>query len=276
MTRAVINSVGGKSRWLKQILPAFPDRPQVLVSPFLGGGSVELALWDKGWEVRGNDRHYPLRVCWNELRRDPSGFADRLQAFRDEHCPLDKERANEWKLAYFDLPANVSRADLAFHFFVAHKLSFCSILSQGRRRGVSSGATRTFPSQQLIWRVRTFLFPEAHGFHQVECHPYWEWLDLHPREFAYCDPPYRMEDVGKRNDLYGHNDDLHRDFDHERLAGILSSRPGGWVLSYNESEWVRDRYRGVADVHEITGTYNTKGSVGRRATELLIVREPRA
>jgi len=44
---------GGKSRAVKQLLRFLPSEPGSMVSPFLGGGSFELAAAARGWRVHG-------------------------------------------------------------------------------------------------------------------------------------------------------------------------------------------------------------------------------
>ena len=47
---------GGKSRAVKHILPYFPENTTTVVSPFMGGSSVELNLAAKGIEVYASDK----------------------------------------------------------------------------------------------------------------------------------------------------------------------------------------------------------------------------
>src|SRR5580698_9898000 len=58
---------GGKSRAVSQILPLLPAKPGALVSPFLGGGSVELAAAALGWHVSGFDANGALVDFWKSL-----------------------------------------------------------------------------------------------------------------------------------------------------------------------------------------------------------------
>lgn len=55
----------------------------------------------------------------------------------------------------------------------------------------------------------------------------------------YLDPPYPLKNCC----LYGKNGDMHNGFDHEGLSDILHSR-NNWILSYNDTTYVRGLYRG--------------------------------
>jgi len=57
-----------------------------LVSPFLGGGSLEIAVAHLGVRVLGFDIFDPLVVFWQELLTNPTQLADKVQ----EYFPLDK------------------------------------------------------------------------------------------------------------------------------------------------------------------------------------------
>lgn len=51
MTRSPLRYPGGRSRAVKHIIPLIPKRTKRIASPFLGGGSVELACADLGMKV---------------------------------------------------------------------------------------------------------------------------------------------------------------------------------------------------------------------------------
>lgn len=278
-TRSPFCYVGGKSRWAANILP-FISRgidwaqggdggQRRIVSPFLGGGSVELAMQALGVDVWASDADRPLVCAWRLLQRMPGFLANQLEEFRRTETPMTKDRANEVKLRYFDLLAMPDHNDLeiGLAYLIANKITFNGILSLGRRRGVSSRAL-TFPTEGFIKQVREFSAP---NLKPVECLDYKQAL-LSNRSrrtaLAYCDPPYCLDYT--RNDLYGPKDSpYHGAFDHDALAETLHDHPGGFVLSYNDCEQVRDLYA-WAKMRELKGRYHTNRAIGREVTELLI------
>ena len=73
---------GGKSRAVKHILPHFPEDVTEVCSPFLGGGSVELALAEKGVWVYGYDTFEPLIWFWRALLGNPDALANEADSLR--------------------------------------------------------------------------------------------------------------------------------------------------------------------------------------------------
>ncbi|WMT84135.1 DNA adenine methylase [Wolbachia endosymbiont of Listronotus oregonensis] len=63
---------GGKSRAVSQIVNEYiPRGLPTLCSPFIGGGSIELALASRGTKVYGYDAFEPLVRFWQVLLKDP-------------------------------------------------------------------------------------------------------------------------------------------------------------------------------------------------------------
>ncbi len=62
MPKTPLRYPGGKSRAVKHILPLIPEDCEELCSPFLGGGSVELAVAGRGTPVHAYDVFEPLVV----------------------------------------------------------------------------------------------------------------------------------------------------------------------------------------------------------------------
>lgn len=288
--------VGGKSRWVGKIL-TWCDLSGVcpslsgyeVVAPFVGGGSVELALAARGVRVHAADADIGLVCAWNLLLKDPGAAAKSLETFRRTETPMTKERANEIKVRYFDLlevynaqlfePVRrnarrtgvilppVSPRELGFAYLVANKITFNGILSLGRRKGVSSRA-QTFPTPGFVRQVREFSAPNLSVGHE----DYRDMLAAFPDAVAYCDPPYCLDYT--RNDLYGPKDSpYHGAFDHDDLAKRLRRHKGHFALSYNDCERVRDLYS-WARIVELEGRYHTNRSIGRLVKELLIMRGP--
>ena len=72
----------------------------------------------------------------------------------------------------------------------------------------------------------------------------------HDKAFFYCDPPYT---IGAGYDIVSTGD-----FDHKRLRNILKNITGRFLLSYDDSEKVRDLYKGyeMIEVERLNGINN--------------------
>lgn len=213
---------GGKARAVSQLLAYFPIRPGTLVSPFFGGGSLELTLARRGWRVMGYDLFQPLVDFWQQALTNPEQLADEVA----KHHPLSVEAFKHLQVEGSQLPTQLERASA---FYVLNRSSFSGSTCSG---GMSPGHERF--NQAAIERLRNFRAPNL----WIECADFTESIPAHPNAFLYLDPPY----VTARG-LYGSRGSLHNRFDHRGLRDVLSHR-GQWVLSYGDCQEVRALYRG--------------------------------
>ena len=85
--KSILRYPGGKARATGFLLSFFPKGLKTLVSPFIGGGSVELALAAKGIKVYGYDIFNPLVEFWQCTLEKPGALADEVE----EYIPLAKD-----------------------------------------------------------------------------------------------------------------------------------------------------------------------------------------
>lgn len=238
---------GGKSRAVKHILPLIPAGTATLLSPFLGGGSVELAAAACGLPVRGYDVFAPLVNFWRAALVDPAALATLVE----REYPLPRAR-------FYELQRELRQgcppgAASAATFFVLNRAS----VSGSTLSGGTSEGDRFTPS--AINRLRGFACPNL----TVDQARFEDSLAAHPDDFVYADPPYVT--AAK---LYGDRGDTHKGFDHEGLAALLKVRESSWILSYDDCPEVRALYRGHAMLTP-AWTYGMRN--GRSSSELLIL-----
>lgn len=212
---------GGKSKAVKSILPLIPKETKKLCSPFLGGASVELACASKGITVYGSDLFQPVIDFWIELIENPEKLANKVQTYH----PLSKQKFYNLQKTYPKLKNRLSRAAV---LFVLNRSSFSGSTLSG---GMSPEHPRF--TQSSIDRIREF---EVFNFH-VSNVDFKESIDKHDDCLLYLDPPYLNGQA-----LYGQRGDMHKDFEHEELHEILTSRDN-WILSYNDCDKVREMYK---------------------------------
>lgn len=69
--------VGGKAQFANRLAALFPYAPPVMVSPLIGGGSVECAMALRGVRVHGYDANPNLVGFWQMLLLDnPAALMD--------------------------------------------------------------------------------------------------------------------------------------------------------------------------------------------------------
>ena len=220
-SKSLLRYPGGKTRAVDLISRFFPRDLKHLLSPFLGGGSVELHFAAKGVKVYGYDIFSPLVEFWQCLKTEPHQLADEVE----KYFPLSKDAFYSLQETHTTLKTKLQRAAA---YYVLNRSSFSGSTLSG---GMSPGHPRFTPS--AIDRVREFRNPNIY----IKKDDYKSSLLQHPELFTYLDPPYLIKSW-----LYGRKGDAHKDFDHEGLAEVLQNREK-WVLSYNDCSTIRKLYK---------------------------------
>jgi len=234
---------GGKTRAVTHILPLISEKCKAyghLCSPFLGGGSIELAVAERGFRVYGYDVFDPIVWFWQALLSEPKKLAILADSFRVSHPDyiLNKENARGLLKEDFVRFRNELKTKSDYSLMNAAKVyainrsSFSGATFSG---GFSKRASYARFTDSSIERVMSFKQPNL----TVEQADFKVSIPKHPDAFLYCDPPYFLEE--DRNKLYGIQGSTHAGFDHQGLHDILSQR-SGWVLSYNNCPEIRKLY----------------------------------
>ncbi len=244
---------GGKSRAVQQILPHIPEDCGELCSPFLGGGSIELAIAERGTRVYGYDIFEPLVWFWQALLSEPLKLAvlcDSMRVWHPEYLKKYKVRNSEPPQHYYVPQRGLLRENFeaarvklrgtknysieaAALFYAINRSSFSGATFSG---GFSKRSSYARFTDSSIKNIKEFSEPNL----TVQQADFRTSINKHADAFLYLDPPYMLEE-GK-NKLYGNKGDTHADFDHEALHEILTNRTG-WVLSYNDCDEIRDMYK---------------------------------
>jgi len=219
---------GGKTLAINKIRHYFPKKLTSMVSPFFGSGKIEFNCTYNGVKVFGCDIYQDLINFWQQLQYDPNQVCD----FIDKHLPVESQKQyHKLKATYQIINDEKEKAGV---FWLIHRTSFSGI---GFLAGYSTYNSRTYLIRNQVKRLRKFYNPNI----SFECCDFEVSLNRHPNEFAYLDPPYLL---GYCDRLYGaKGNNTHATFDHERLCHVLKQRDN-WILSYNNSQEIRDMYHG--------------------------------
>lgn len=231
---------GGKSLAVGFVLERLPS-PLVkrLVSPFMGGGSVEIALAKElGVEVVAYDIFDILANYWDVQINDAPALYRRLKNFaptRQTFAAVKKRLKAHW-----DGESRLARCDLAAHYYFNSNTSYGPHFL-GSPSDIYLNEKRY---EKLLEKVRTFAAPRL----SVQCASFEDSIPAHPSEFLYCDPPYYLEQGRTFVGMYPHRNFPihHRGFRHDLLRDLLLAHKGGFILSYNDCDVIRDWY---ADCH---------------------------
>ncbi|MEO8712532.1 MAG: DNA adenine methylase [Parafilimonas sp.] len=243
--RSPLRYPGGKTRAIECITGYFPKNLDTLLSPFFGGGSIELFVASRGTKVIGYDIFSPLVEFWQCLKNQPGKLADEVEKF----FPLPKEKFYELQHTQTKFKTKLERAAV---YYVLNRSSFSGATLSGGMSPDHPRFTRT-----SIERLRAFYNPNI----SVSKSDFKQSLLKHPFTFTYLDPPYLI-----KSSLYGKKGNAHKDFDHEALAKMLKEREH-WILSYNDCEEIRKLYKGF---HIFTPNWKYGMSTDKTSKEVLI------
>lgn len=235
--RSPLRYAGGKSLAVGLIVELIPDTVRRIVSPFLGGASVEIACASElGLPVIAYDIFDILCNYWQVQLQCPEALYRRLLSFKPtrETFALVKERLRQyWKEGRY-----LDRYDLAAHYYFNSNTSYgphflgwpSNVYLQPKRY------------ETLIDKVRKFRAPLL----EVGCALFEDIIPKYKNDFLYCDPPYYLDGDSKTFvGMYPHrNFPIHHiNFKHELLRDMLMKHKGGFILSYNDCSAIRKWYK---------------------------------
>lgn len=244
-----IRYAGGKSRAIGHILEHFPSNLKKMASPFVGGGSVEIATAKElGVDVVAYDVFDILCNYWQVQVKHPVRLANML----DEYEPTQKqykifkeELRQHWK----NEKRITSKMRLAMIYWFNHNLSY----GPGFLGWMSKIYQEQERYERLVNKVRNF---SCSNF-RVEHGGFADTIPAHKGTFLYCDPPYYLEDGKMFKGIYPmRNFPVHHNgFDHILLCSLLKKHKGGFVLSYNDCDTIREMYKDY-DIVEVRWQYS--------------------
>lgn len=228
---------GGKSKAIKKLFEEFPDLTTYdeYREPFLGGGSVAIAVTKKNPDMRiwVNDLYGPLYNFWIQLRDRGDEMSNDLYAVKQEHNVEDKAR----KLFENSKDILKSQNDpyiMAKAFWIVNKCSFSGLTESSSFSKMASNGNFTLQGiedlkyySKLIknWKITNVSYENL--------------LEPMSNGFVYLDPPYEISSA-----LYGRKGSMHKTFCHDTFAQHCGSHINDYhmAISYNADDSVRTRY----------------------------------
>ena len=227
---------GGKSLGVGHIVEHIPDGIDCLMSPFMGGGSVEIACAKElGIQVHGYDIFDILVNYWQVQLYSGDALAKRLEQWQPskEQYTKVKERLK----AHWNKEILIQDSlELAAHYWFNHNLSY----GPGFLGWMSKIYEEHNRYTRAVEKVRHFECPTL----SVEVGSFEETIPRHNKDFLYCDPPYYLDEGKMFRGIYPQRNFPvhHKGFKHEALRDLLHNHKGCFVLSYNDCETIREWY----------------------------------
>ncbi len=261
MIKSPLRYPGGKSRAVKFIAPLIPDFEEYR-EPFVGGGSVFVYL----------KQRYPKKNFWiNDIYENLYHFWRQAQNNSDElikqiqHWKNNKKTGKE---LYRYLIENIDSFDdlrKAAAFFVFNRITFSGTTESG---GFSNAAYNKRFTQSSIDRVKEL--SKILNNTKITNLDYQQVIEADGKDvFIFLDPPYYS---ATKSALYGKNGNLHKIFDHERFAEVLKNTRHRWLITYDDSKYIRDLFS-FANIEEWNLTYgmrNVGNNGNQKGKELFI------
>lgn len=251
--------LGGKSKAFDLITPHLfsGGYPKTIVSPFLGGGSLE-SRWasERYTKVLGADIFKPLVFLWQEILSDPQGLYESVSKMPVTQQEYDRvkevlmtweytqEILSDWATDHYKRESThtLTRKESAVLFLYNHGLSYgpqylgwiSSIYLKDKTKW-----------ENVLHRIKNYRNPNL----SVVESSFEDTIQGHPQDVLYLDPPYFLSgDMFKG--LYPNPNFAvhHNDFDHAKLRDLLHNHKGRFVLSYNDCDEIREYYKGF-DFH---------------------------
>jgi DNA adenine methylase len=274
-----IRYAGGKSRAIKHITP-YVINVNKIVSPFLGGGSLEVHWASLGKEVIGYDLFDVLVNFWNVLLNNKEGLVEKLKEITptsEEYSRIKEilmkwdntqEMLKDWKTDHYkrDEVINLDNITAAAYYYFNHNTSY----GPGYLGWGSSVYLTEKKWNDMIDKISKFELPNL----SVAQGSFEEIIPKHNEDFLYLDPPYYLEKDSDNKMFTGiypmRNIPVHHDgFDHELLRDLLKKHKGGFILSYNNCETIREYYKEF-EFHYPSWNYsmgNGEKRIGKNRTE---------
>ncbi|OGL77901.1 restriction endonuclease [Candidatus Uhrbacteria bacterium RIFCSPHIGHO2_12_FULL_54_23] len=234
---APIRYAGGKSLAVGLIIERIPSDVKRVVAPFLGGGSVEVAIANElNIPVIGYDIFDILINYWDVQLNKPEALFERLRLFKPTR--VEFKRVKDRLKKHWNKEENLNKLDLAAYYYFNHNTSYgphflgwpSSVYLQKERY------------EKMLERVLSFRAPKL----EAKCSSFEDIMENHRDDFLYLDPPYYLDGDSKTFvGLYPHRNFPihHKGFKHQLLHEMLLKHRGGFILSYNDCSTIKNEYK---------------------------------
>jgi DNA adenine methylase len=259
--RTPLRYPGGKSRAVEKIVQMVPPFDEFR-EPFVGGGSVFIHLRQKFPDKRFwiNDKYAELAAFWSELQTNPKNLIAQISIWKHE--------LSDGKQLHRFLQTNKEKfnaTQTAAAFFVLNRITFSGTTEAG---GFSKQAFHLRFTDSSIERL-TKMSEILRDVHITNAD--YEQVINAPGEnvFLFLDPPYFSATTSA---LYGKNGRLHKNFDHERFAAVLKNCSHRWLLTYDDSPFIRGlfSFANVTGWNQMYGMRNVTQNSQQKGDELFL------
>ncbi len=226
--RSPLRYPGGKAKALDRIFEQFPAGFNDFREPFVGGGSVFIAVRQRFPEasVWINDLNPDLVAFWRTAQSDLPALVRELRHIKDN--------TRDGRALYGDFRFQAALLDFerAVRFFVMNRITFSGTTDSG---GYSEAAFKSRFTHSSLDRLES-LEAVLSGVRITNLDYRAVVAEAGLEAFVFLDPPYFSATKSK---LYGNKGDLHTGFDHAEFAATLRATSHPWLVTYDDSAEIR-------------------------------------
>jgi DNA adenine methylase len=224
---------GGKSRAVPKILKQLPESFLEFREPFVGGGSVFIAIRQKFPAVKVwiNDLNFDLYCFWKASQTNMQALASRITKIKNE-TKYGRELFDEFRSS---LNMELSDFDRAVRFFILNRITFSGTADSGgyseaayHSRFTHSSISRLLSLEPLLQNVKITKLDYGNVIHEPG-----------NNVLIFLDPPYL---TATKSRLYGKNGDLHLGFDHAKFSNEMKRCQHRWLITYDDSAEIRQNF----------------------------------
>ncbi|TKK71606.1 DNA adenine methylase [Ilyomonas limi] len=236
MIKSPLRYPGGKSRGVKflaEFIPPYKSFREV----FFGGGSLSFYCIQqyKDAQYSASDLNYELYCFWSQLKDKGVELINEIQKIYNQY-KTDSNGKLLFNMLVERRNNNLTELQRATDFFVLNRITFSGVVDSG---GYSQGSFEGRFTQSSIDRLKQTI-PIIQPI-QFYCEDF-SYLVKRPGDevFIFLDPPYYTATKSK---LYGKKGILHTSFDHQLLFETLQNSPHQWLITYDNSEYIKSLYK---------------------------------
>ena len=263
MIKSPLRYPGGKAKVLDAIFERFPERFLEFREPFVGGGSVFLAVRQKfpQAQVWINDLNLDLISFWRTVQTDCLALTSEVRRIKETE-QAGKDLFERFRSSLSD---DLTEFERAIRFFVLNRITFSGTVDSG---GYSEQSFHGRFTHSSIDRVE-----EISGLMQgirITNLDYREVINAVGQDvFIFLDPPYFSATKSK---LYGKKGDLHVGFDHAKFALEMQCCQHQWLITYDDCLEIRNHFAfaRIQDFSVQYGMNNYRQTSAARGAELFI------
>jgi DNA adenine methylase len=242
-----IKWVGGKTKYIQDILPFFPKEYDRYYEPFIGGGAIFLHLQPRRAYI--SDVNIELINCYQVIHRDVNNLMKELERYihknteqayyeiRDQYNQLKKE----YPYSYDDDGSSdehyqkcITKSGM---FIYLNKTSFRGIYRENKSGGMNvpygNYKSVTLYEQTNLLNIHQYLNQND----IMICHHSYDRISPTENDFIYIDPPYDQE---KKTDFVSYTKD--GGLSQKDLFQFVQSLPS-FVLSNSPTTYIQTLYK---------------------------------